>query len=168
MIKNRFAALSLLLFAVVAFWAFRLTANWAYNFESFEYQDWRYVLLRQKSGKLYGFVNFFGIHLFPTIVVYLCILPAVTVVHEGALFQPWCIVFIAISFLAVIFQGIADIQMHAFRNSGTAGFIYTGLWKKSRHPNYACEILIVSIPLADKHQARKPGFEEYKKSTRML
>ncbi len=192
-------ALSLLLFAVVAFWAFRLTANWAYNFESFEYQDWRYVMLRQKSGKLYGFVNFFGIHLFPTIVVYLCILPAVTVVHEGAVFQPWCIVFIAISFLAVIFQGIADIQMHAFRNSGTAGFIHTGLWKKSRHPNYACEILMwwgiglasvvalggnlilltgatvntlmflfVSIPLADKHQARKPGFEEYKKSTRML
>ena len=89
--------------------------------------------------------------------------------------------------------------MHRFKKAGTGGFIKTGLWKKSRHPNYACEILMwwgiglasviaiggswyllagalvntlmflfVSIPMADKHQSRKPGFEEYKKSTRML
>ena len=28
--------------------------------------------------------------------------------------------------------------------------------------------LFVSIPMADKRQSRKPGFEEYKKETRML
>ncbi len=28
--------------------------------------------------------------------------------------------------------------------------------------------LFVSIPMADKRQSRKPGFEEYKKATRML
>ena len=28
--------------------------------------------------------------------------------------------------------------------------------------------LFVSIPMADKRQSRKPGFDEYKKQTRML
>ena len=188
-----------LLFSAVMFWALRLTANWTYNFKSFEYQDWRYVMLKEKSGRFYGFINFTGIHLFPTCVVYLCVLPAVVAIKEGAVFKPICAVFVALSFCAAIFQGIADIQMHKFRNSGSGGFIRTGLWKHSRHPNYACEILMwwgiglasvlalggkpwlltgatvntlmflfVSIPMADKRQSRKPGFEEYKKQTRML
>lgn len=188
-----------LLFAAVLFWALRLTANWAYNFKSFEYQDWRYVMLKEKTGRAYPLINFLGIHMFPTCVVYLCVLPAVTAIAEGAAFKPVCVVFITLCFAAAIFQGIADIQMHKFRNSGVGGFIRTGLWKKSRHPNYACEILMwwgvalasilalggkwwllagaavntlmflfVSIPMADKRQSRKPGFEEYKKATRML
>lgn len=191
--------LAWLLFAAILFWGLRLTANWTYNFKSFEYQDWRYVMLKEKSGRFYGFINFTGIHLFPTCVVFLCVLPAVIAIKEGASFKPLCALFIAVSFLAPVFQGIADIQMHRFRNSGTRGFIRTGLWKHSRHPNYACEILMwwgigltsvtalggkiwllsgalintlmflfVSIPMAEKRQARKEGFEEYKKETRML
>ena len=187
------------LFAAVLFWALRLTGNWIYNFKSFEYQDWRYVMLKEKTGPAYPLINFLGIHMFPTLVVYLCVLPAVTAIVQGAAFKPLCLAFIALCFTATVFQGLADIQMHRFRNSGAGGFIQTGLWKKSRHPNYACEILMwwgiglasviatggscwllagaavntlmflfVSIPMADKHQARKPGFEEYKKNTRML
>ena len=188
-----------LLFAAVLFWALRLTANWIYNFKSFEYQDWRYVMLREKTGKLYPLVNFFGIHMFPTLVVYLCILPAVTAIAEGAVFKPVCLVFIILSFASAIVQGLADIQMHRFRASGVGGFIRTGLWKHGRHPNYACEILMwwgiglasvlalggqwwlvagaalntlmflfISIPMADKRQSQKPGFDQYKKETRML
>ena len=131
-----------LLFAAVLFWALRLTANWCYNFESFEYQDWRYVMLKEKSGILYPFVNLMGIHMFPTCVVYLCVLPAVTAIAEGAELKPVCLAFIALSIAAAAFQGIADIQMHKFRASGVGGFIRTGLWKHGRHPNYACEILM--------------------------
>lgn len=188
-----------LLFAAVLFWALRLTGNWIYNFKSFEYQDWRYLMLKEKTGPAYPLINFLGIHMFPTLVVYLCVLPAVTAIVQGAAFKPLCLAFIVLCFTATVFQGLADIQMHRFRNSGAGGFIKTGLWKKSRHPNYACEILMwwgigiasviatggpcrllagaavntlmflfVSIPMADKHQARKAGFEEYKKNTRML
>ena len=131
-----------LLFGAVLFWALRLTANWLYNFKSFEYQDWRYVMLREKTGRAYFFINLLGIHMFPTLVVYLCILPAVTAIHEEAVFHPTCLVFIVLSVVATILQGIADIQMHKFRNSERGGFIRTGLWKNARHPNYACEILM--------------------------
>lgn len=188
-----------ILFAAVLFWGIRLTANWRYNFKSFEYQDWRYVMLKEQTGVFYPLINFLGIHLFPTLVVYLCVLPAATVVAEGAAFKPVCAVFLALAFAAPTFQGIADIQMHRFRKRGTGGFCRDGLWKRSRHPNYACEILMwwsvglasffaldmrlpllagaaantalflfVSVPLADKRQSRKPGFDEYKKQTRML
>ena len=188
-----------LLFAAVLFWALRLTGNWIYNFKSFEYQDWRYLMLIEKTGPADPLINGLGIHMFPTLVVYLCVLPAVTAIVQGAAFKPLCLAFIVLCFTATVFQGLADIQMHRFRNSGAGGFIQTGLWKKSRHPNYACEILMwwgigfasviatggpywllagaavntlmflfVSIPMADKHQARKAGFEEYKKNTRML
>ena len=193
------------IFAVVLLWALRLTANWAYNFESFEYQDWRYTMLKEKTGKLYPLINFLGIHLFPTLVVYLCIVPAVIAIHQRAVLNFFCLPFLLLCFAAPVFQGIADVQMHIFRNDKSpqrGNFIRTGLWKKSRHPNYACEILMwwgvawtcflsmpvsgaswflltgavvnnlmflfVSIPMAEKRQALKPGFEEYKKATRML
>ena len=140
--KTSSSLLGWLLFAAVFFWALRLTANWIYNFKSFEYQDWRYVMLREKTGIFYPFINLMGIHMFPTVVVYLCILPAVTVIAEGTAFKPVSLIFIILSFASAIFQGIADIQMHKFRASGTGGFIRTGLWKYDRHPNYACEILM--------------------------
>ncbi|MCR4940727.1 MAG: DUF1295 domain-containing protein [Treponemataceae bacterium] len=191
--------LGLLIFAAVLFWGLRLTANWAYTFKGLDFQDWRYSMLHEKTGKIYLLINFLGIHLFPTIVVYLCVLPAVAVVYFGPAFRPLCSVFLLLCFGATVCQGIADSQMHVFRSKGKGGFIRTGLWKHSRHPNYACEILMwwgvaltslsampekwflcagavvntlmfffVSIPMADKRQSRKPGFEEYKKSTRML
>ena len=39
-------------------------------------------------------------------------------------------------------QGIADIEMHAFRKNRDSAFIRRGLWKYSRHPNYLGEILM--------------------------
>ncbi len=191
--------LAWLIFIVVLLWALRLTANWAYNFKSFEYQDWRYLMLKEKTGRAYPLINFLGIHLFPTLVVYLCVLPALFVFVSEASLHPLCFVFLAQSLIASVLQGIADVQMHKFRAEGSGGFIRSGLWKHARHPNYACEIfmwwgigltsvialggkwwllagalvntlmfLFISIPMADKRQSRKPGFEEYKKQTRFL
>ena len=46
-----------ILFAAVLFWALRLTGNWAYNFTGFDYQDWRYTMLKEKSGRAYGCIH---------------------------------------------------------------------------------------------------------------
>ena len=199
LLRNGDSLFSWILFAAVLLWGLRLTGNWAYNFTGFDYQDWRYTMLKEKSGPAYPLINFLGIHLFPTLVVYLCILPAVEAIRFGAELKAASIPFLVLAFLSPVFQGLADIQMHTFRKEGSGGFIRTGLWKHSRHPNYACEILMwwsvglacfftldmkltlltgalvntlmflfISIPMADKRQSRKPGFEEYKKATRML
>ena len=65
----------------ISIWGIRLTANWAYTFKGLNFEDWRYVMLREKTKKFYPLINFLGIHLFPTIVVYLCMIPAVSMFY---------------------------------------------------------------------------------------
>lgn len=135
-------ALGILLVAAVSFWAVRLTANWAYTFSGLCRQDWRYTMLKEKTGPIYPLVNFTGIHMVPTLVVYGCILPAVYAVVQGLSPNLPSIIFICVSFFAAVLQGTADIQMHKYRKARTGTFIRTGLWKYSRHPNYLGEILM--------------------------
>lgn len=134
--------LTSLLLAAVCFWGVRLTANWAYTFRGLTHQDWRYTMLCEKTGRLYPFVNFAGIHMFPTLVVYLCTLPAVFAFEYGAECGVLGVIFVCVSFGAAVLQGVSDVQMHAFRKKARGGFIRTGLWKYSRHPNYLGEILM--------------------------
>lgn len=127
----------------VLLWGVRLTANWAYTFGGLQYQDWRYTMLHEKTGKLYPIVNFLGIHLVPTLVVYGCVLPIVyTFTTPDLIFNAGSVVFFAMSVGATIMQGVADCEMHKFRKNRTGKFIRNGLWKYSRHPNYLGEILM--------------------------
>ena len=189
----------LLLFLSIWFWGLRLTLNWAYTFRDLNHQDWRYTMLKEKTGKLYPFVNLLGIHLFPTIVVYLAVLPAVFVFEAAPEANIGSFVFFLLSVGAVVLQMISDLQMQHFRKSGRGGLIRDGLWKYARHPNYLGEILMwwgvagqalsvlrgswwlvagalvntfmflfISIPMADRRQQEKPGYEEYREETRML
>ena len=139
---HRLTLLRLLLLVAILFWGIRLTANWAYTFKSLVHEDWRYRMLAEKTGKTYPLINFAGIHMVPTLVVYLCTLPAVALVQSGSDGNVLSYFGLAISFGAATVQGIADYQMHAFRKSGKGGFIRDGLWKNSRHPNYLGEILM--------------------------
>lgn len=190
---------SILVLIAIIFWGVRLTINWAYTFHSLKHQDWRYSSYKETTGKLYPFVNFFGFHLMPTLIVYTCVVPAVYMIQESQGFNVGSIIFFVVSIAATVIQGVSDCQMHAFRKKRTGTFIRSGLWKYSRHPNYLGEIMMwwgvglsaicvlpsrwylfvgallntllfvfISIPLADKHQCRKGGFEQYKSETRML
>lgn len=182
----------------VLVWGVRLTANWAYSFRGIEakYEDWRYQELREKTGKWFLLVNFFGIHLVPTLIVYACVLPVVYTFEYAPAFSAWSAVFFALSILAILLECVADCTLHKFKKEGGTGFLRKGLWKYCRHPNYLGEILMwwgialaavcvmprfawlivgavantvlflaVSIPMADRHQSRKEGFELYKKNT---
>ncbi len=135
-------ALGILLIAAVCFWAVRLTANWAYTFGNLCHQDWRYTMLKEKTGVFYPLINFIGIHMVPTLVVYGCILPAVYAVRQGISANVGSVIFIILSLEAATIQGIADFQMQSFRKERKGSFIRVGLWKYSRHPNYLGEILM--------------------------
>ena len=135
-------ALGVLLIVAIMFWAVRLTANWAYTFGNLTHQDWRYTMLSEKTGAFYPIINFVGIHMVPTLVVYGCTLPAVYAIREGLSLNIGSLVFICLSVAAATMQGIADIQMHKYQKNITTKFIRVGLWKYSRHPNYLGEILM--------------------------
>lgn len=134
--------LRLLLLVAICFWGVRLTANWAYNFHGLNHQDWRYTMLSEKTRIFYPIINFLGIHLVPTLIVYGCVLPAVYAMVYDASLNIGSLVFFCLSICATILQGISDQQMQRFRMQKTGGFIRSGLWKHSRHPNYLGEILM--------------------------
>ena len=131
-----------LLLAAVVFWGVRLTANWAYTFHGLAHQDWRYTMLREKTGVFYPLVNFAGIHMVPTLIVYGCTLPAVYAFMQEAQWNPGSVLFFGVSVAATVMQGIADCQMHRFRRNRNGVFMREGLWKYSRHPNYLGEIIM--------------------------
>jgi len=137
---NKITLAKVLVCVAIGLWGVRLTANWAYTFHGLAHQDWRYTALKEKTGALYPFVNFFGIHFVPTLIVYACTLPAVYVMQSAEAFSPLCLIGFAVCLLAVLLQGVADIQMHKYRRHRATPFIRTGVWKYSRHPNYLAEI----------------------------
>ncbi len=140
MIQYGFSVSGLIITITIFLWGLRLTANWIYTFTGFDYEDWRYKMLKEKTGKAYPLVNFFGIHLFPTLVVFAVTMPAINVIVNSAPFNAGVAVFCALSVGATTMQGIADVQMHKFRKQKSGTFIRNGLWKYSRHPNYLGEI----------------------------
>ncbi|MBQ6646396.1 MAG: DUF1295 domain-containing protein [Clostridia bacterium] len=135
-------ALNQLHLIAVWVWGLRLTANWAYTFQGLDHQDWRYTMLREKSGRAYPFVNFFGIHLVPTLIVYGCMLPAFYSLEHGLRTGVFSYLFVLLSLSAAAWQAVADCQMHAFRRHHHGELIHSGLWKRARHPNYLGEILM--------------------------
>lgn len=141
-IGKELTVLGILLIVAVSYWAIRLTANWAYTFGGLNNQDWRYTMLKEKTGVFYPLINFAGIHMVPTLVVYSCILPAVWAVINGVTANFGSVLFLCVSLGAATMQGIADYEMHTFRKNRNGAFIRNGLWKYSRHPNYLGEILM--------------------------
>lgn len=134
--------LRIAMIAAICLWGVRLTANWAYTFHGLAHQDWRYTMLREKTGVCYPVINFVGIHMVPTLIVYGCSLPAVYAMLYEAPANAGSFLFLALSVGAVVLQGTADMQMHRFRKAKTGGFIRQGLWRYARHPNYLGEILM--------------------------
>ena len=134
---------AVLLLGCICYWGVRLSANWAYTFRGYDHQDWRYTMLREKSGAFYPLVSLFGIMLFPTLVVYLCLLPALRYLQTGGI-NPFTILGFALCVSAATLQLVADIQLHRFqeRSKDRGGIIRTGVWRHARHPNYLGEILM--------------------------
>jgi len=119
----------------------RLTGNFIYTFDSLNYIDWRYRMLKEKTKGFYQIVNLLGICLFPTCIVYLASIPMFVFAKDGT-FNPWQIIGFILMIGAVALEFIADKQMHYFRKhrSSKDEIINVGLWKYSRHPNYLGEI----------------------------
>ena len=99
-IFSQLDTLKIIVLCAVCLWGVRLTANWAYTFKNMQHQDWRYTMLKEKTKKFYPLINYLGIHLFPTIVVYLCTLPAAILFTTPTVATPLGYVAISFAFVA--------------------------------------------------------------------
>ena len=143
---NELNPVRILLIFVICLWGIRLTANWAVNFYGLGYEDWRYRLYKKRFPRVYPLLNFVGIHMVPTLIVYGCTLPAAYAFINDTYFSTWVIVFLLLSLGGISLEFFSDMQMRDFREDVAAGFAEgfcrRGLWKYSRHPNYLGEILM--------------------------
>ncbi len=130
-----------LVLIVILLWAARLTLNWARGWSGLGHQDWRYVMLREQHPGFYQFINFSGIHMFSTVMVFLGLIPVYYVVQTELEWNMFLIAGAVISVAATFIEWIADEQMRTFKkNALRTQFIQQGLWCYSRHPNYFGEI----------------------------
>ena len=133
-----------LVIALVAVWGARLTLNWARDWPGLDHEDWRYVRLREQTRALYWPVSLFGLHLFPTALVFLGCLalwPALVVgTRPVGLLD---VAALAVTAGAIALEALADQQLHRFRrrpDRKPEDILATGVWSRSRHPNYLGEM----------------------------
>ena len=111
----------------------------------FDYQDFRYTLIKNFFGKKYRFFfwmfSYFGFHMFATFIVLVSMWPVYLTI-EGNIVHP-AIFYFAFLFTngATLLEHIADCQLYPWRMKKSDRYIDEGLWKYSRHPNYVGEIL---------------------------
>jgi len=132
----------LLFLLAIIIWGTRLTLNWAIRWRGLSHQDWRYTQLKESSVKLWFFTNLLGIHIMPTIVVYLALVPAYFALsHTGPVSNLTTIGFI-LCLAAILIQAVSDRQMNLFKadSKKVKKYIDRGLWRYSRHPNYFGEV----------------------------
>jgi steroid 5-alpha reductase family enzyme len=131
-----------LVLVAVSLWGVRLTYNWARHWRGLSHEDWRYTDFRERTGALYPLVDLFGIHLFPTVQVFLGLLPVYAALSLGnAPLSALDFVGFGVAIAATVIEAVADAQLHAFARTKAPGEIMNrGLWAYSRHPNYFGEI----------------------------
>ncbi|MFT4594972.1 MAG: steroid 5-alpha reductase family enzyme [Bacteroidia bacterium] len=131
------------LFSLMMLYNLRLTSNFLRDWPGLKHEDWRYVDFRKQFPKLYWLVSFSGIHLFPTVMVYLACIPLYYGMKEPFELNWIGWLGIVITIAAIVIAYVADEQMRKFRQNpaNKEKNMNEGLWKHSRHPNYFGELL---------------------------
>ena len=153
---------------IVTLWGVRLTYNFAkkgaysLKFWSGE-EDYRWVYLRKQKGfdnkLVWAIFDLLFISVFQNFVVLGITLPALAIMSSDAPLNVLDIVAAVFMMFSLLYEVIADRQQNRFQtkkyeylNSGmkleelpepyNRGFNVTGLWARSRHPNYIGEQMI--------------------------
>ncbi|HYQ82382.1 MAG TPA: DUF1295 domain-containing protein [Anaeromyxobacteraceae bacterium] len=128
----------------VAAWGARLTWNCLWRWRSLDEEDFRYREIRARTGRLYWPASLFAIHLAPTAWVFLGLLPLHAALAAPARPPGWLdLAAAALALGGAALEAVADRQLQRFLRVRTdpAAVLESGLWARSRHPNYLGEVL---------------------------
>ena len=143
----------ILLLVATWYWGWRLTRNWVITFKGIAHEDWRYTKYRSLHPVLFHLINFFGLNMVPTLVVFAAMLPGLklyelstinlsTSINSQLSTLNYCLMVTGflVCLSSATIQLIADKQIHDFRAAHPGKVCNVGLWKHGRHPNYFGEI----------------------------
>ena len=122
------------------YWGWRLTRNWAITFKGIGHEDWRYTKYRDRHPLVFHTINFFGLNMMPTLVVFFAMLPGLKLFEAVAPANILTYFGFIVCIASATIQLIADKQSHDFRAAHPGKVCNVGLWKHGRHPNYFGEI----------------------------
>ncbi|MCQ2427977.1 MAG: DUF1295 domain-containing protein [Clostridia bacterium] len=140
---DRLSVFAIVFFAVFSVWSWRLTGNWIVTFGGTDWIDWRYRMYHDRFPALYPVINFFGIQMMPTLLVFAGMIPAI-IALDGGKMTALSLIGDAVLLAGVSLEFFADRDVHAFleENRGRMTVCDRGLWGHSRHPNYLGEITV--------------------------
>ncbi len=132
-----------LVVTLIVVWSVRFTWNWTRRWQGLGDENWRCVELAHRTGALYWPASFFGIHLLPTVWLFVALLPVYVVMAVGR--EPFGyldIVAFAVTLGGILLEARADNELLRYRASHPAAddFLASGVWSWSRHPNYLGEM----------------------------
>lgn len=131
------------LLVLMLLYGLRLTINFYRDWQGLQHEDWRYRDFRAKFPKGYWVISLLGIHIFPTVQVFLACIPLYYGMKVGGGIGIVGMAGIWLTLFAIWLAYEADGQMRAFRSEAAnhGRIMDQGLWKHSRHPNYLGELL---------------------------
>ncbi len=125
-------------------WGFRLTLNWVRGWKGMKQEDWRHTKLKNPKGWKAFMIDFWGLHIFQALMVYLIALPMypAMALHSNSLNIIDMFAFF-ICLFAIVIETLADEQLRQYKKRFPASkeFFNRGIWALSRHPNYFGEWL---------------------------
>ncbi len=129
--------------ALVALWAIRLSAhitwrNWG------EPEDARYQAMRRKHSPNFALKSLGIVFLLQGALAWIISLPLLAATTGSIPLNPTDMLAIALVVFGILFEGIADAQLAAFKAApGNRGKVMdAGLWRYTRHPNYFGECCV--------------------------
>jgi steroid 5-alpha reductase family enzyme len=139
-----------LVVVLVTAWGARLTFNFARKGGYTGMEDYRWAILRSRmKGWQYQLFSLFFISGYQNVLLVLITLPALTMSDHRRSLTPADAVLGVLFVLFLVGETVADQQQWNFhRQKAEAaaagatlepGFVDTGLWRWSRHPNFFCE-----------------------------
>jgi steroid 5-alpha reductase family enzyme len=119
-------------------------------------EDYRWAYIRKwYPGWKFGVFNFVFICFFQQLIILAFTVPAVAALQNPTPLQPLDFVAAGVYLLLVLGEAVADAQMYCFQTEKyrrknakeplgeySRGFIESGFWGFSRHPNYFCEVTL--------------------------
>jgi steroid 5-alpha reductase family enzyme len=96
--------------------------------------------MRKLTGTAYWWASAFGLHLFPTVIMFLGTVPAYSAFTAAKGFGPLDVLAALVTLGAIALETLADEQLRQFRTRPSAAVCNVGVWRYSRHPNYFGEI----------------------------
>lgn len=127
------------LYALVILWSLRLGGHLFIRWRNEAEEDKRYQAMRRNAGSGFWWKSLYIVFGLQGFLMFLVAQPLIQLYDysNAAPSAPTAFwLFTIIGAIGLIIETVSDVQLTRFREAKTGGILQSGLWARSRHPNY--------------------------------